>query len=198
MQKKPTTKKPSKKPTAKKRKPGRPSLYTPKITGEILRQLHESDGDELPKSLRQICRDSGMPTISTVMEWLKDYPEFSERYARARELRKDALVDRMLSLAAKAKSEAYGEPGTGEAGAKVAAYKIEIDTIKWVLSKEYARDYGDLLKQEISGPDGGPLENVLSITPEVEARIKRLASVRDAMIPPHGYEKPHTIGPAET
>lgn len=179
----------AKKTAAKKRKPGRPSLYTPKLVAEICRRLHESEGDELPESLRAICRDPKMPNISTVLDWLKDHSEFSNRYARARELRKDALVDRMLSLAAKAKSAAFGDPGTGEAGAKVAAYKIEIDTIKWVLSKEYSRDYGDLLKQEISGPDGGPLENVLSITPEIEARIKRLASVRAGMTPPHGYEK---------
>jgi len=179
----------AKKKVAAKRKPGRPSLYTPRITGEILRRLHESEGDELPESLRAICRDPKMPNMTTVVDWLKDHPEFSQRYARARELRKDALVDRMLSLAAKVKSVAYGDPGTGEAGAKVAAYKIEIDTIKWVLSKEYSRDYGDLLKQEISGPDGGPLENVLSITPEIEARIKRLAVVRASMTPPTGYEK---------
>ena len=185
MQKKPETKKPRKKPAAKKRKPGRPSLYTPKLVAEICRRLHESDGDELPESLRNICRDPKMPNMDTVVDWLKKYPEFSERYARARELRKDALVDRMLSLASKAKSAAFGDPGTGEAGAKVAAYKIEIDTIKWVLSKEYSRDYGDLLKQEISGPDGGPIETAAKERDaEAEARFARLLAEADAKTRP--------------
>lgn len=158
MPTKPAKPKSRNRPNAKKRKPGRPSIYTPNLVAEICRRLHESEGDELPESLRNICRDPKMPNMDTVVDWLKKYPEFSERYARARELRKDALVDRMLSLASKAKGAAFGDPGTGEAGAKVAAYKIEIDTIKWVLSKEYSRDYGDLLKQEISGPNGGPIQ----------------------------------------
>src|SRR5690606_35939907 len=57
----------------------------------------------------------------------------------------------------KAKSAAYGEPGTGEAGARVAAYKLEIDALKWILSKEYARDYGDKVTQELTGAEGAPL-----------------------------------------
>lgn len=175
----------AKKKAAAKRKPGRPSLYTPKLAAEICRRLHESEGDELPESLRSICRDVKMPGLTAVMEWLKNHTEFAERYARARELRKDALVDRMLSLAAKAKGAAFGDPGTGEAGAKVAAYKIEIDTIKWVLSKEYARDYGDLLKQEISGPDGGPIETAAKERDaEAEARFARLLAEADAKARP--------------
>ena len=148
----------TKKTAAGPNKRGRPSIHTDEVRSEICRQLHESDGDELPKSLRAICRDPAMPNISTVCEWLNDKPDFAKQYARARELRKDALVDRMMALAKDAKDNAHGMPGTGEAGARVTAYKIEIDAIKWILSKEYARDYGDLLKQEISGPEGGAIE----------------------------------------
>jgi len=185
--------KPVKKRAAKKvaRKMGRPSLYSEAVVSEICRRLHESDGDALPESLRAICRDPKMPNASTVADWLNSNPDFSKRYARARELRKDALVDRIIYLSEKAKSQAYGEPGTGEAGAKVAAYKLEIDTIKWILSKEYSRDYGDKIAQEISGPDGGPLQSVLSITQEMEDRIKQLGKVRAEMTPPQGYEKPN-------
>jgi len=173
------------------RKPGRPSMYSEAMVSEICRRLHESDGDALPESLRAICRDPKMPSVVTVSDWLNTKPEFAKRYAHARDLRKDALVDRIIHLSEKAKSQAYGDPGTGEAGAKVAAYKLEIDTIKWILSKEYARDYGDRIAQEISGPDGGPLQSVLSITPEVEDRIKQLGKVRAEMKPPQGYEKPN-------
>lgn len=153
------------KPRAKKaakrepKKIGRPTIYTEKIAAEICRRLHESDGDELPESLRAICRDPNMPSLWTVLDWLKDDSknDFHQRYARARQMRKDALIDRLLSLADRAKRAAYGEAGTGEAGARVQAYKIEIDALKWILSKEYARDYGDKITQEISGPDGGPI-----------------------------------------
>lgn len=182
-----TGKKPKPRKAAKKavRKPGRPSLYSEKLVSEICRRLHESDGDALPESLRAICRDEKMPHISTVTDWLKSHPAFSERYARARELRKDALTDRILSLAERAKSAAYGEPGTGEAGAKVAAYKLEIDTIKWILSKEYARDYGDRITQEISGPDGGAIEIASKERDaEEEKRFARLLAEADAKARP--------------
>lgn len=176
--------KPVKKRAAKKvpRKMGRPSLYSEAVVSEICSRLHESDGDSLPESLRAICRDPKMPDARTVHEWLCD-PEkkdFAQRYARARELRKDALVDRIIYLSDKAKSQAYGEPGTGEAGAKVAAYKLEIDTIKWILSKEYSRDYGERIAQEISGPDGGPVktEGDFRPTAEDEVVIRRIAETR--------------------
>ena len=121
-----------------------------------------------------------MPGLSTVMDWLRDKEGFPEQYARARELRKDALVDRLMKLSREALSHAHGAPGTGEAGARVQAVKLEIDSIKWILSKEYAREYGSLQKHEVSGPDGGPVktEGTYEVTPEDEAMLKRIADKR--------------------
>ena len=54
----------NKKPIPKKRKKGRPSLYTEVLAAQICRRLAEGE------TLRAICRDPGMPAISTVMGWL--------------------------------------------------------------------------------------------------------------------------------
>ena len=76
---------------------------------------------------------------------------------------------------------------------RVMAEKLRVDT-RMKLIGRLNRRLAENHKQEISGPDGGPLENLLSITPEIEDRIKRLASVRVAMTPPHGYENTSESG----
>jgi hypothetical protein len=174
-------KKPVKKKVAKKAvRRGRPGMYSVRLTNEICRELYESDDDKLPKSLRAICRKESMPNISTVCDWLNKHEDFAERYARARELRKEALVDRMMHLSQTALNNAHGAPGTGIAGARVQAIKLEIDTIKWVLSKEYSHDYGDRLKQEITGADGGAIktESEFTVDSDAEAMIKKIALKR--------------------
>jgi hypothetical protein len=136
---------------------GRPTDYNEDVAAQICRRLYESEGNDLPESLRAICRDESMPGLSTVCAWLHRHPEFKDQYAQARELRRSALTDRLMFLSRDALNHAHGSPGTGEAGARVQAIKLEIDALKWILSKEYPREYGELIKQEVSGPNGGPI-----------------------------------------
>ncbi len=84
-----------KKPTPKKRKVGRPSLYTDKLAARICRRLAEGE------SLRAICADKAMPAISTVMGWLFDgnHDGFSEQYARAREAQAEVRTDESVDIA---------------------------------------------------------------------------------------------------
>lgn len=59
---------------------GRPSIYSQELAATICERLIHGEG------LRAICRDDAMPSISTVIDWIKDKQEFSAQYARAREL----------------------------------------------------------------------------------------------------------------
>ncbi len=78
-----------------KRKKGRPSRYTEAIAVKICRRLAEGE------SLRKISKDTSIPAISTVMGWLFDgkHSDFSEQYARARDLQADKLFDEALEIA---------------------------------------------------------------------------------------------------
>ena len=185
--KKAAPRKVAKKKTAPKRGRGRPSLYTEALGAEICRRLYESEEGEIPESLRAICRDPKMPSLSAVSKWLTEKREFMARYAGARELRKGAILERLHKLAREALSKAYGEAGTGEAGARIQAVKIEIDLLKWILGKEYSHDYGDKIKQELTGANGGPLQQqtAVKITPEVEEQIARIADISNGMIGPN-------------
>jgi len=173
-------------PSKKTTKQGRPSLYSEDLADTICARLHESDEGELPESLRAICRDDDMPNVSTVTRWLGEYDYFKAQYAYARALRKDALMDRFIYLAQRIRG--YAEGSYEIASAVVSAVKAEMDAIKWILSKEFSRDYGDKLHSEITGADGGPIEQEVVITDKVEERIKNIASVVGSMKPPAAYE----------
>lgn len=138
-------------PQAPPKKMGRPEVFTHEIADEVCRLLWDSNGDDLPLSLRKICQMEAMPCMTTVCKWLKEKPDFAKQYAHARELRKEALVDRITTLTREARSHATGRVGTGEAGARVQAIRLEVDALKWILSKEYSRDYGDNIKHQHQG-----------------------------------------------
>lgn len=88
---------------------------------------HIADG----KSLRQIAKMKGMPTASTVSEWLNKYDGWPEQYARAKEQQADAIFDECLAIADSADPE----------DAQVA--RLRIDTRKWMAGKLRPKKYGD-------------------------------------------------------
>ena len=50
------------------------------------------------RSLRQVCKDDGMPHAATVMRWMQSSPDFANKYARARTAQADTLFDRMEAV----------------------------------------------------------------------------------------------------
>ena len=114
----------------------RPSIYTPELAATICERLAEKE------SLRSICRDPAMPCFSTVMRWVGDtkHPEFSEQYARGRECGLEAMADELLEIA----DQTLPRLRDGRIdGGKVNQLRLQIDARKWVMSKQFARKYGD-------------------------------------------------------
>ena len=164
----------SKGKVAKKR--GRQTTYTKAKADEILDRLAGGE------SLSKICRSRHLPPHSTVLRWVKDDRHgFADRYARAREIQCDVMFDELDELSQKALKVAKGAPGTGEAGARVQAIKLEIDTRKWILAKRFPERWAERVKNEHTGKDGGPIrqESDFKVTPEDEAVIARIREKRD-------------------
>ena len=109
---------------------GRPTDYTPELALEICDQLTKG------LSLRKICESPHMPDKSTVLRWAIKNDEFRDQYAQARRVRSDSKFDDLEELAATATPET------------VQVVKLQIDTLKWVLSKELPKKYGDKLETE--------------------------------------------------
>lgn len=98
-----------------------------------------------------------MPNKDTIFEWLMDDETFSDQYARARERRADARVERIDDIAEEVKA---GTLGANEA-------RVIIDAEKWQAGKENSKRYGD--KLDLTGDF-----NVKLPDEQVESRLAHL------------------------
>jgi hypothetical protein len=79
------------------------------------------------ESLARLCQDDGMPARSTVYLWFAAHPEFSDNYARARELDptdKRVRIDARKWVASKLKSKQYGDKIDVDANVKVGLFGL--------------------------------------------------------------------------
>ena len=142
-----------KKPTPKKRKTGRPSLYTEALAAKICERLAEGE------TLRSICRDEKMPGKTTVLRWLGDEKnaDFRTQYAHAREMQADRFAEEILEIA----DDTSEDWSTDKDGKKtldhehVQRSRLRIDTRKWLMARMAPKKYGD--KMQHTGDGGGPI-----------------------------------------
>jgi hypothetical protein len=87
------------------------------------------------RTLRDICRDDGMPVPSTVMAWMTEH---RARYDRARELGYEAMMDEILEIA----DDSRGDWKRNKAGTKlildrenIARARLRINARRWLLAK---------------------------------------------------------------
>ena len=108
-------------------------VFTQEVADAICDEI--ADG----KSLREVCRQDGMPDKTTVLRWLSkdDAGAFRTQYARACEERGIALAEDSLVEARSA--QGMDAPG-------VAAQRLIVDTLKWHASKLANKKYGDKLE----------------------------------------------------
>lgn len=130
---------------------------TEELEQSILNQIAEG------ASLVKVCSQKGMPSRWTVRKWVDEDPEFSTKYARAREDQADHYADEIVSIADNAED-------TQKA-------RLQVDARKWVASKLKSHAYGEKVTQVHSGPDGGPIQTEeLGATERVSSRIAGIAA----------------------
>lgn len=112
--------------------------------------------------------------MSTVFRWLSENKSFQEQYARAKEAQAEYYADEILDIAddgtndwmdkLNSDGEVIGEVVNHE---NIQRSRLRVDSRKWLLSKLIPKKYGDKVQQEISGPDGGPIQTEASIRPQL-------------------------------
>ena len=95
-------------------------------------------------SLAAICRRKNLPAPSTIYKWLAESPEFSERYAHAREQQADFYADEIIEIADNC------PPETGE----VAKAKLKIDARKWKAARLAPKKYSEKTELDLKSTDG--------------------------------------------
>lgn len=116
---------------------GKP-IYGADAREQILEGL--TDG----KSLRSICKEPGMPTVTTVMRWLADEPEWCEQYARARVAGDDAMAEDIQEIADRDELDPQDK-------------RVRIEARKWLLAKRQPKKYGDAMLHKHGDADGEKL-----------------------------------------
>lgn len=119
-----------KKKTTKKQdvKLGRPTLKSPELLDEICARIMSG------LNIVQVCLSDDMPHRDTVHSWLANDDTFSDKYARACRIRREGKFYEMEVVA--------------RTEFDVQRARLINDTLKWQLSKEEPKKYGDKLEVE--------------------------------------------------
>lgn len=161
---------------AKKKERGRPSTFTRRLADEITRRMSQGE------TLKEICRNDGMPPESTVRRWaLDDREGFYALYARAREMQVERWADELVEIADDGTND-WQERQVGEGRVEtvpdtehINRSRLRVDTRKWLMSKLVPRTYGDKAQVEHTGKDGGPIEH------SIEARQREAQALLAAV-----------------
>lgn len=106
----------------------RAAHYTVRVADQICEQIVLGHG--LEKALKKVGFLA--PAYNTVLKWLEIYPDFNEKYERARRLQADILADRMLQLG----EDVLNSPSTA------AAHRVAVDILKWQAEVRNRSRYG--------------------------------------------------------
>lgn len=143
---------------AKKREPKAPKPRAPDAVA-LKRSICEQIADGI--SLREICRQSGMPAWRTVYDWMGADEEFAAAIARAREMGHDAIAEETMEMVDS--SPERGPDGKVDPG-WVAHTKLRVEQRLKLLAKWSPKKYGDKIQAEHTGANGGAIQVASTVT----------------------------------
>ena len=148
----------SAKKTTEPAKVGRPPEPVPQdIAYELCLWISEG------KTLRDFCRQEGMPAFRTVYDWMEKDPEFAARIAHARELGHDAIAEETLEIIDTFPMEAVSDSGSRLDSGHVAWLKNRVEQRMKLLAKWNPKKYGDKVGVQ---HEGGVTLNVVTGVPD--------------------------------
>lgn len=108
---------------------GRPSEYTTERADYICK-LVATHSIGIPRLCKMYPQ---MPSEPTIQRWRYDFPEFRVKYAQAKLLQAELLVEECLEISDD-KTDEYEDVGKT---------RLRVDTRKWLASKLLPKQYGD-------------------------------------------------------
>jgi hypothetical protein len=142
---------------------GRPSKYTEELATEICAKISSTD-----KGIHFVAKELNI-SVSTIFEWLIKYPDFSEKYTRARQLQTEFMREQMIEV-----SNHRDEDHTPFTGANVIQRdKLIVETLKWQMSKLNPKKYGDKIDVTSDGEKLAQNNVVVKMTIEEAKKIAK-------------------------
>lgn len=133
------------------------SIFTQALFDKICNQIAEG------KSLREICEQKNMPNRKTFRTWRMRTVELQQQYDLACLDREETYFEQIIAIADESRAgfktttKSNGDIETVETDMTERA-KIQIDARKWTLARMNRKKYGDHVTEELTGPNGGPLQ----------------------------------------
>lgn len=157
---------------AKPRPPsrGEPLKYNETVAARICELMSEG------LSIQAIVRDyhhEGIPqAISTIYRWIATEPGFSEIYTQARLDQQQFYIDQMIDIAD------GDEPSDQK--------RVRLDARKWLASKLLPNQYGDRVRAEVTGADGGPVQVQATVVDAASLDVAQRESLKAALMAVRG------------
>jgi hypothetical protein len=146
-----------------KKPTGRPTMYNEELASALCARIAEGE------SLRNVCKDDGMPAISAVLRWLTedDKQFFKDQYDQAKLAQAEHLFHEILEITDQEGKDFYDADGKKIPNSvKIQRDRLRIDTRKWYLSKVLPKVYGEKLDLSSGGEKLSPnIVNVNYLTP---------------------------------
>jgi hypothetical protein len=152
------------------------------MTEELFDEVCERmvDGE----SVRTICKDEHMPSISTFMKILNQDPKRSAQYARALQLRADAMFEEILDISDDGTNDymlrnADDPTSVVLNGEHVQRSKLRVDSRKWALGRMNPKKYGE--KTFIGGVEDAPIkvQNTIDVSNLSLEELETLEKILD-------------------
>lgn len=157
-------------PTEPKRPVGRPSKFSLQLADHICEEMING------RDLVDICTDEDMPSRASVYRWLRENPLFETQYAHAREALADLEMNNLKKLA----------DATTEAN--VNSSRVKLNHYQWRVMKIAPRLYGDKVRTELTGADGGAIQiksstiDARQLEPEAREALKQALFAAKRMV----------------
>lgn len=147
--------------TTEATKLGRPTAYCEPLIEIICFRL------SIGESLKTICKDSDMPNAATVYLWLQKYPEFYEKYSKAKALCSDYWCDEILEISDDGTNDWVethdpDNPGYRFSGEHFQRSRLRVDSRKWLMSKLMPKRFGDKVINENTGNLGVSIQRKIA------------------------------------
>lgn len=118
---------------------GRPTVYTEELAERICELIASTD-----EGLFHICEENeDLPDPTTVYQWRRKYPEFSQRYLLSKQLQGEMFAEGTMRLA-KQKATYFDTEGNERVDSgHVAWQKLNVNVRQWHASKLAPKVYGE-------------------------------------------------------
>lgn len=125
----------------------RPSDYSEETVDRICHLLATTS-----KGLHKICEGEGMPSVTTVFNWLnnEENKSFLDKYARARNAQAELLADEIIDIADDSRKDTIlTENGEIQNSEWINRSRLRVDARKWKASKLYPKKFGDRMELDL-------------------------------------------------